>query len=101
MSTVTINGKTYIVRLTVGALKRFKEQSGLELNQVNNVERIIQLLFLSLRPEDPSDALPWKSAEELMDDVELSEIPAISIAMFGNQTQDPDAKNDLASASTD
>lgn len=101
MSTVTINGKTYIVRLTVGALKRFKEQSGLELNQVNNVERIIQLLFLSLHPEDPSDALPWKSAEELMDDVELSEIPAISIAMFGNQTQDPDAKNDLASASTD
>ena len=101
MKKVTINGKTYIVRLTVGALKRFKEQTGMELNQVNNVERIIQLLFLSLCPEDPSDALPWKSADELMDDVELSDIPSISIAMFGDQAQDPDAKNDLASASTD
>ena len=101
MKKVTIDGNTYTVRLTVGALKRFKEQTGMELNQVNSVERIIQLLFLSLRPEDPSDALPWKSAEELMDDVELSEIPAISNALFGDQTQDTDAKNDLASASTD
>ena len=100
MRTVTINGKTYIVRLTVGALKRFKEQSGLELNQVNNVERIIQLMFLSLRPEDPSDALPWKSADELMDDVELADIPAISNALFGEQNGEDEAKKSLASAST-
>lgn len=35
-----------------------------------------------------------------MEEVELADIPAISNALFGDQTQDPDAKNGLASAST-
>ena len=100
MRMVTINGKSYIVRLTVGALKRFKEQTGLELDQVNSVEKIICLLFFCLSTEVPSDTLPWKSADELMEDVELAGIPAISNALFGDQTQDPDAKNGIASAST-
>lgn len=101
MKKVTINGKTYIVRLTVGALKRFKEQTGSELDQVNSVEKIIGLLFHCLSPEVPSDRLPWNSADELMEDVELADIPAISNALFGEQNGEDEAKKSLASASTD
>ena len=100
MRTVTINGKPYIVRLTIGALKRFKERTGSDLDQVNSAEKIILLLFFCLSPEEPSDTLPWKNADELMEDVELADIPAISNALFGDPTQDPDAKNGPASAST-
>ena len=48
MKKITINGTTYPCRLTVGVLKRYKDQTGREMEDVKDIFSISELLFLAL-----------------------------------------------------
>jgi len=85
MKQVTINGTTYPCRLTVGVLKRYKDQTGKEVEDVRDIFSISELLFMALQSTCRKEKvpLPYASAEELMDDLDLSEMNGITESLFG------------------
>lgn len=82
---VRINGNEYPCALTIGVLKRFKDETGKELDEVKDVFSICTLLFMAALASCKKEkaTFPWDSAEALMDDIELSEIENITGGLFG------------------
>ena len=85
MNKITINGKEYPCRLTIGVLKRYKDNTGKELEEVKDAFSIAELLFLALQVtcKKQDVAFPYASVEDLMDDLELSELGGITENLFG------------------
>lgn len=96
MKKITINGTTYPCRLTVGVLKRYKDQTGREMEDVKDIFSISELLFLALQATCKREHVPfpYASAEELMDDLDVLEMNGISEALFGK----PDASAEKKTA---
>ena len=96
MKQITINGTTYPCRLTVGVLKRYKDQTGREMEDVKDIFSISELLFLALQTTCKREhvSFPYASAEELMDDLDVLEMSGISEALFGK----PDASAEKKTA---
>lgn len=82
---VTIGGQEYPCVLTIGVLKKFKDKTGKELQDMKDVFSICTLLFMAAAASCQKEKLtfPWDSAEALMDDIELSEIETITNQLFG------------------
>lgn len=97
MKKVIICGNPYPCALTIGVLKRFKDETGKELDDVKDVFSICTLLFMAAvaSAKKEKTTFPWSSAEELMDDIELSEIESITTGLFG-QSSDGDAEKKTA-----
>lgn len=87
MKKVTINKKQYPCTLTIGVLKKFKDETGKEIDEVKDVFSICTLLFMAAVSSCKKEKVtfPWDSAEALMDDIELSEIEQITGELFGVQ----------------
>lgn len=85
MKKVTINGKEYPCTLTIGVLKKFKDETGKEIDEVKDVFSVCTLLFMAAVTacKKEKTTFPWDSAEALMDDIELSEIESITAGLFG------------------
>jgi len=85
MNTVKINGKEYPCRLTVGTLKRFKDQCGKELDQLKDMFSICELLFLAVKEacEKQKKNFPYETAEAMMNDIEIADIEQITTNLFG------------------
>lgn len=85
MRKVQICGNPYPCTLTIGVLKRFKDETGKEIDEVKDVFSICALLFMAAVASCKKDKVtfPWDSAETLMDDIELSEIERITGELFG------------------
>lgn len=82
---VTICGKAYPCRLTIGVLKRFKDTTGLEIEEVKDVFTICTLLYMAVADgcRHEKIAAPWDSPEALVDDIALEEIERITGELFG------------------
>lgn len=82
---VTIGGQEYPCVLTIGVLKKFKDKTGKELQDMKDVFSICTLLFMAAVASCQKEkrTFPWDSAEALMDDIELSEIETITNELFG------------------
>ena len=89
---VTINGQEYPCALTIGVLKRFKDETGKELDEVKDVFSICTLLFMAAVASCKREkrVFPWDSPEALMDDIELSAIESITGGLFGLGDTPPD-----------
>ena len=85
MKQIIINGTAYPCRLTVGVLKRYKDQTGKELDEVKDIFSVSELLYMALQATCKREHVPfpYDSTEELMDDLDVSEIAGISEALFG------------------
>ena len=88
MKKVTIGGNAYPCTLTIGVLKKFKDETGKEIDEVKDVFSICTLLFMAgvASCKKTKTTFPWDSAEALMDDIELSEIEQITGELFGTGT---------------
>lgn len=82
---VTIGGQEYPCVLTIGVLKKFKDKTGKDLQDMKDVFSICTLLFMAAVASCQKEKLtfPWDSAEALMDDIQLSEIETITNQLFG------------------
>lgn len=85
MKKVTINGSTYPCALTIGVLKKFKDETGKEIDEVRDVFSVCTLLFMAAVAscKKAKATFPWDSADALMDDIELSEVERITGELFG------------------
>lgn len=99
---VRINGNEYPCALTIGVLKRFKDETGKELDDVKDVFSICTLLFIAgvASCKKEKTTFPWDSAEALMDDIELSEIENIMGDLFGSTDKRGDEKKTDGQTST-
>ena len=100
---VRINGDEYPCALTIGVLKRFKDETGKELDDVRDVFSICTLLFMAAVASCKREkaTFPWDSAEALMDDIELSEIESITGGLFGSADKRDDEKKTDGRTSTE
>lgn len=89
MNKININGAEYPCRVTIGTLKRFKEATGKELSAVGDLFALVELLYMALAEscEKAGVALPYGSAEELMDDIDFTEIEQVTAGLFGGQAK--------------
>lgn len=93
---ITLGGVEYPCRLTLGAIKAFKEQTGKELTDIgNDMVALGTLIYIAatksgLKEKKP---FPWQTPDDLMDDITLQDMPALVEQLFGTQTaDDTDAK---------
>lgn len=82
---ITIGGQQYLCVLTIGVLKKLKDKTGKDLQDMKDVFSICTLLFMAAvaSSQKEKQTFPWDSAEALMDDIELSEIETITNELFG------------------
>lgn len=102
-NTVVINGVEYSCRLTLGVIKEFKDKTGREITEIgSNITDIGTLVYLSVSKSCKAArvVIPWQNEEELLDDLELSDLPAMTAALFGEQTEEQEAKKNEISEST-
>ena len=93
---ITIDGKEYPCRLTIGVLKKFKANTGKDFQEATDVFSIITLLFMACTAqcEKVKVTFPWNSADVLMDDVELGELESITTQLLGVEaTKNPEKKS--------
>lgn len=85
MKKVKINGNDYPCVLTIGVLKKFKDETGKELEEVKDVFSICTLLFMAVTAACRKEhkLFPYNSAEELMDDIDFADIERITGELFG------------------
>ena len=97
MNTITIEGKEYPCRLTVGTLKRFKDQCGKELDQLKDMFSICELLFLAAQEacQKAKKTFPYQSAEEMMNDIEIADVEQITVNLFGVAQQTTEAEKKI------
>lgn len=93
---ITLGGVEYPCRLTLGAIKAFKEQTGMELTDIgNDMVALGTLIHIAASKSGLKEKMPfpWQTPDELMDDIALEDMPALVEQLFGTQTADaPDAK---------
>ena len=93
---ITINGVQYPCRLTLGVIKAFKEQTGIELADIGaDMVALGTLIHIAARKSCQKEkrSFPWQSADELLDDIDLSDMPVLVEELFGKQTDtEPEAK---------
>lgn len=85
---ITINGTPYPCRLTLGAVKTFKEQTGKELADIGaDMVLLGTLIYITTSKSCQKErkTLPWQSAEELLEDIELTDMPSMVEELFGKQ----------------
>ena len=86
MNKININGAEYPCRVTIGTLKRFKDKTGKELSAVGDIFTLVALLHMALSEScrKAGVAFPYESADELMDDIDLTEIDTVTSGLFGS-----------------
>lgn len=93
---ITINGTSYPCRLTLGAIKDFKEQTGKELADIGADMVVLGTLIYitaSKSCKKEQKAFPWQSADELLEDIDLADMPSMVEELFGKQPgKDPETK---------
>lgn len=82
------------IKLTTGAMRRFKEMTGkniMQMDKLNELEpfELTQLIFCCLDPK------PDITVEELEEYIELKDFPAIMTSMVGERKGD-EAKDPLS-----
>ena len=89
MKKININGAEYPCRVTIGTLKRFKDKTGKELSAVGDIFTLVALLHMALSEscKKAGVAFPYESAEELMDDIDFTEIESVTTGLFGAQAK--------------
>lgn len=85
INSVTINGKYYPCRLTVGTLKRFKDKTGKEIDALKDMFTICELLFMAVTEtcNKQNKKFPYTSSDQMMDDIDISSIEQITSNLFG------------------
>lgn len=93
---ITINGVQYPCRLTLGVIKAFKEQTGIELADIGaDMVALGTLIHIAAGKSCQKEKrpFPWQSADELLDDIDLIDMPVLVEELFGKQTDtEPEAK---------
>lgn len=93
---ITMNGVQYPCRLTLGAIKAFKEQTGKELSDIGaDMVALGTLIHIAAGKscQKEKKPFPWQSADELLDDLDLADMPALVEELFGKQPEtEPEAK---------
>ena len=93
---ITINGVQYPCRLTLGVIKAFKEQTGIELADIGaDMVALGTLIHIAAGHSCQKEkwSFQWQSADELLDDIDLSDMPVLVEELFGKQTDtEPEAK---------
>lgn len=86
---ITIGGIEYPCRLTLGVIKTFKEQTGKELADIGtDMVALGTLIHIAasksgLKEKKP---FPWQTADDLMDDIDLVDMPVLVEELFGEQS---------------
>lgn len=83
---ININGTNYPCRVTIGTLKRFRDSTGKELSDVGDIFALVTLLHMALTEScrKAGIELPYTTADELMDDIDLTEIDTVTSGLFGS-----------------
>lgn len=93
---ITINGTGYPCRLTLGAIKAFKEQTGQELADMgSDMVALGTLIHIAATKSGQKEKkpFPWQTPDDLLDDIELADMPVLVEELFGKQTEaEPGAK---------
>ncbi|MCD8271048.1 MAG: hypothetical protein LUD46_23290 [Parabacteroides sp.] len=93
---ITIGGTEYPCRLTLGVIKAFKEQTGKELADIGtDMVALGTLIHIAATKSGQKEKkpFPWQTADELLDDIDLADMPTLVEELFGEQsTIDSDAK---------
>lgn len=89
---VKINGADYPCRVTIGTLKRLKDETGKEFADLGDIFTLMHLLFIAIRESCKKEEIgfPYANAEEMMDDIEYTDVLAISEGLFDAPSPNPE-----------
>ena len=94
MKTITINGKQYPCRVTMGALLRFKRETGKDVGQISqdDVTDLITLLWCCVASASKADGVEF--GMELMDFADQLDPDTLTgfYTEMGKDTPDPEKK---------
>lgn len=86
----------YPCRLTLGVVKAFKDETGKELTDIGtDMVSLGTLIHIAASKscQKEKKPFPWQTADELLDDLDLSDMPTLVEQLFGKQADtDPEAK---------
>jgi len=75
---ITLAGKEYPCRLTIGAMVAYKNETGEDFTRFNgeNVERLGQIVFFACRSACHADGteFPFKQADEILDFLDIEQV---------------------------
>lgn len=76
MYQITLNGKQYPVRLTMGAMLRFKRATGKEVQEIGeDLEQVITFMHCCIASACKADGIPFDlSVDELADHLSASDV---------------------------
>ena len=78
MRTVTIKGKNYPFRLTIGAMVAYKKAVGEDFSKFNgeDMEKMLHIIFYGIRSACKADSIefPYQSPEEIADFIDMERI---------------------------
>lgn len=93
---ITIGGAKYPCRLTLGVIKAFKDQTGKELADIGtDMVALGILIYIAAGKscQKEKKPFPWQTADELLDDLDLNDMPTLVEELFGKQADvEPEAK---------
>lgn len=84
MKKILISGKEYPCRLTMGAMVRFKNESGKDVSQLtqNDISELILFLYCCAQSACAADGIPFEMSFELFaDKLEPSDLNAFYTSM--------------------
>lgn len=74
---IKIKGKNYPLRMTMGALLRFKHQTGYDVSELkdNDIEGLITLLWCCIASASKADGIPFElNIEDMADCLSIDDI---------------------------
>ncbi len=87
MKEITIKGQDYPCRITMGALRRFKRETGKDVSELkeNDVSDSVTLLWCCVASACNADGVPFSlSVDDFADCIEPSEMGAFTEALTTN-----------------
>lgn len=97
MKKITINGKEYPFRLTVGAMVAYKHDTGEDFSEFkgNDMEKLGTIIYHGVRSACKADGivLPCETKEDLLDYIDMKE----AAALLGGEQEDSVGEPDGAS----
>ena len=92
---VTIDGTSYPCRMTMGAMLRFKRETGREVSEITegSISDVAVLLWCCVTSACKADGIPFTmSLEDFCDNVSTEDMDAMSDAISEEGKEDTDPK---------
>lgn len=94
MKGINIYGKDYPMRITMGAMRRFKRETGMDISQAgNDIDLMSTFMWCCVASACNADGVPFEmDADKFADGIDLEDLNRFQADMTGEEDGEGEAK---------